>query len=125
VAELKPALLRAGEAVGSSDLRVHTADGARFGAYAEGDNYGNEYTGRTLGRAGLSYFNALGLGDAASLDVLSSGDKLKYARLAYELQLGSLGTRGGAAWSSLEYRLGQSASDLDAHGNADVSREHA
>jgi hemolysin activation/secretion protein len=114
------ALLRAGEAVGSSDLLVNTAAGARFGAYVDADNYGNEYTGRAQARAGLSYFNALGLGDVASLDVLSSGDKLKYARLGYELQLGSLGTRAGAAWSSLEYRLGQSASDLDAHGNADV-----
>jgi len=114
------ALLRAGEAVGSSDLLVNTAAGARFGAYVEGDNYGNEYTGRAQARAGLSYFNALGLGDVASLDVLSSGDKLKYARLGYESQLGSLGTRWGAAWSSLQYRLGKSASDLDAHGNADV-----
>lgn len=114
------ALLRAGEAVGSSDLLVNTAAGARFGAYVDADNYGNEYTGRAQARAGLSYFNALGLGDVASLDALSSGDKLKYARLGYELQLGSLGTRAGAAWSSLEYRLGQSASDLDAHGNADV-----
>ncbi len=114
------ALLRAGEAVGSSDLLVHAAPGAQLSAHVSAENNGNRYTGRARGGAGLNYFNALGLGDVASVDVLSSGERLKYARLGYELQLGSLGTRAGAAWSSLEYRLGDSARELHAHGNADV-----
>lgn len=114
------ALLRAGEAVGSSDLLVNAAPGTQLSAYVSAENNGNRYTGRARAVAGLNYFNALGLGDVASVDVLSSGERLKYGRLRYEWQLGDKGMRAGAAWSSLEYRLGDSARDLHAHGNADV-----
>ena len=114
------ALLRAGESVGSSDLLVNAAARIQLSAYVSAENYGNRYTGRARAGAGLNHYNALGLADVASVDLLSSGDLMKYVRLGYELQLGSLGTRAGAAWSSLGYRLGNSARDLQAHGNVAV-----
>ena len=115
------ALLRAGEAVGSSDLALTAGAGAQYSARVSADNNGNRYTGRTRAGGGLNYFNALGRGDVASMDVLSSGEGMNYARLGYELQLGSMGTRAGAAWSGLNYKLGDVASDLSAHGRADLA----
>lgn len=114
------ALLRPGEAVGSSDLLVNAVAGERLNGYASAENNGNRFTGRHRAGAGLNYLNALGRGDVASVGVMSSGERMNYARLGYELQLGGLGTRAGAAWSWLGYRLGGSASELLAHGNARV-----
>jgi hemolysin activation/secretion protein len=115
------ALLRAGEAVGSSDLALTASAGEQYSAHVSADNNGNRYTGRARAGGGLDYFNALGLGDVASVDVMSSGEGMNYARLGFELQIGGKGTRAGAAWSGLNYKLGHAASDLNAHGKADVA----
>jgi hemolysin activation/secretion protein len=115
------ALLRPGQAVGSTDLALVAKPAAPVSAYVNAENNGNRYTGRGRIGGGLSYFNALGRGDVASVDVLSSGEGVNYARLGYELQVDGAGTRAGASGSTLNYRLGDTARELDAYGSADMA----
>jgi hemolysin activation/secretion protein len=63
--------------------------------------------------------NPLGLGDLASLRLLTSGSGLKYARASYQLQVGK--GQVGVAYSKLDYRLGKEFESLGAHGTADIA----
>ncbi|WP_268944834.1 ShlB/FhaC/HecB family hemolysin secretion/activation protein [Pseudomonas sp. KNUC1026] len=45
---------------------------------------------------------------------------MNYSRLSYEALVNGQGTRAGASYSYLRYRLGQNISDLDANGTAMV-----
>ncbi|PKO34063.1 MAG: peptide transporter [Betaproteobacteria bacterium HGW-Betaproteobacteria-7] len=107
-----------GTAAGTSDLRVGLAPGRRLTGSIDADNAGNRYTGEY--RLGASvYFNEpLGLGDVASLRVLTSGSGLNYGRAAYQLQLGK--ATAGVAYSYLNYELGKEFKSLDAHGTAQI-----
>ncbi len=108
-----------GAALGTSDLLVDVTPGKRISGSIDADNAGNPYTGEVRVGATVNINNPLGLGDVASLRLLTSGSGLKYARASYELQVG----RGqvGVAYSKLDYRLGKEFDSLDAHGTAEIA----
>jgi hemolysin activation/secretion protein len=108
-----------GTAPGTSDLVVDVAPGALVSGSVDADNAGNRYTGAWRVGATVNVNDPLGLGDVASLRVLSSGEGLKYARASYQLQAG----RGqvGVAYSWLGYRLGKEFEALGAHGTARIA----
>lgn len=114
------AVLKPGEELGTSDLMIHATPGPAASGSAVLDGYGNSYTGRTrLG--GTVYFNnPLQHGDVLSLGGLSSGPGLNYGRVSYESLLNGQGTRAGAAYSLLNYKLGESLEVLGAHGSAET-----
>jgi hemolysin activation/secretion protein len=114
------AVLQPGQAVGTADLSVTAEAGPVLAGEVAADNNGNAYTGRAQASAGLRWFNPLHRGDTLSANLTSSGEGLNYGRLAYETQLNAQGTRAAAAVSSLRYKLGGSAADLQAHGTASV-----
>lgn len=114
------ALIKPGEAVGTSDLDVTTLPGPRWSAIASIDDYGNKYTGRTRGGGTVTLVDPFEHGDYLSLAGLSSGEGLNYGRLSYETTLNGLGTRLGAAYSALHYKLGDGLEALDGHGTAQV-----
>ena len=114
------ALIKPGEAVNTSDLDVTTLPGPRWSAIASVDDYGNKYTGRTRGGGTVTLVDPLDHGDYLSLAGLSSGEGLNYGRLSYEATLNGLGTRLGAAYSGLHYKLGDGLEPLDGHGTAEV-----
>ena len=114
------ALLKPGEAVGTSDLDVTTAPGPRWSGIASVDDYGNKYTGRTRGGATVSLVDPFDHGDYLSLAGLSSGQDLNYGRLSYESTMNGLGTRLGGAYSGLHYELGDGLQSLEGHGTAEV-----
>jgi hemolysin activation/secretion protein len=105
-----------GATFGSSDLMVDVLPGRRVTGSVDADNAGNHYTGAL--RVGATVFlnEPTGEGDVASLRLLTSGEGLNYFRAAYQLQLGQ--ARVGAAFSSLEYALGQEFDSLLANGTA-------
>ncbi|MES2785202.1 MAG: ShlB/FhaC/HecB family hemolysin secretion/activation protein [Pseudomonadota bacterium] len=111
--------LAPGVVAGTSDLLVDITPGARFSGSVDADNAGNRYTGRYRVGATLNLNNAMGLGDVASLRVLTSGSGLQYARASWQRQLG----RGqvGVAYSWLGYELGREFAPLQAHGTARVA----
>ena len=108
-----------GASVGTSDLLVDITPGELISGSVDFDNAGNPYTGQWRVGATVNVNNPLGLGDVASLRVLTSGEGLKYARASYQLQLG----RGqvGIAYSKLDYRLGKEFESLGAHGTAQIA----
>nr|VFJ66409.1 MAG: Hemolysin activation/secretion protein [Candidatus Kentron sp. DK] len=108
-----------GEATGTSDLLVDIEQGQRFSGSIDGDNAGNRYTGayRTGGTFNIN--NMAGHGDVASLRVLTSGPGLNYGRASYRMQFGKATV--GAAYSYLQYNLGEQYEDLDAHGSQKIA----
>lgn len=109
-----------GATVGSSDLIVNMTQGPRISGSIDADNAGNYYTGEYRLGATVNYNEPLGLGDVASLRVLTSGKGLNYARGSYQLQLGKATV--GAAYSALEYELSRGAYEgLGYNGTAKVA----
>jgi hemolysin activation/secretion protein len=114
------ATLRPGDGIGSSDLSIQVAPGQAVSGSLVLDDYGNSYTGR--GRlGGTVYFNnPLRRGDVLGVGGLSSGSGVNYGRVSYESLLNGQGTRGGAAYSMLNYKIGGSLQELGAHGSAET-----
>ena len=113
------ATLKPGNVIGSSDLVVSTLPGpSAYGAVTL-DNYGNRYTGRERLSGEFSVLNMLHHGDILSLNALSSGRGMNSGRLGYESLINGVGTRIGAATSTLNYVLGKPIT-TDIHGTAQV-----
>ncbi|MDB5479951.1 MAG: Polypeptide-transport-associated domain protein ShlB-type [Caulobacteraceae bacterium] len=108
---------------GSSDLTVDIDPGRRISGNLEADNAGNRYTGAYRGGGTVNFNEPLGIGDVASLRVLTSGEGLNYVRGAYQAPLGVASL--GAAYSAFWYRLGDTFSSLDADGNEQIASVYA
>jgi hemolysin activation/secretion protein len=111
--------LAPGATPGSSDLTVDVAPGRRVSGSIDADNAGNRYTGIYRIGATVNLNNPAGLGDVASLRVLSSGSGLSYVRPSYQIQMGRATI--GAAYSWLHYELGREFASLGASGTARVA----
>ena len=115
------AILKPGEAVGTSDLLVNVAHASTMLGNVSLDNYGNRYTGIARIVATFNYMNPLHHGDVVSLSVISSGQNTNYGRLSYDYLLNGKGTHIGGSYSALYYRLGGSLESLKADGTAQVA----
>jgi hemolysin activation/secretion protein len=113
--QIKSALVP-GATFGTSDLMVDVLPGRRVTGSIDADNAGNYYTGALRVGATIFLNEPTGEGDVASLRLLTSGEGLNYFRAAYQLQVGQ--ARIGAAYSNLEYTLGQGYESLHANGSA-------
>ena len=111
--------LTPGAEVGTSDLLVDVTPGRRVTGSIEADNHGNRYTGEYRVGATVNINNLAGLGDVASLRVLTSGSGLKYGRASYQAQFGK--ATAGVAYTALEYQLGKEFAPLRAHGTAEIA----
>jgi hemolysin activation/secretion protein len=115
------AVLKPGAEVGTSDLDVVTSTTASAAANVALDNYGNRYIGRARLSGSASVFNPLHHGDILDLSAITTGDDMNYARLGYDVLVDGAGTRAGAAYSYVRYKLGGEFSQLGAHGTAGVA----
>jgi hemolysin activation/secretion protein len=107
-----------GASVGSSDLIVDVVPGQTVSGSVEADNAGSRYTGANRVGATLNWNEPLGLGDVASVRVLTSGKGLTYGRASYQLPVGSANL--GVAYSKLHYELLKEFAPLQAHGTAEI-----
>jgi hemolysin activation/secretion protein len=108
-----------GAEVGTSDLQVDLTNGHLISGDLEVDNGGNPYTGAYLGGGTININDPLGIGDMASVRVLTSGEGLQYVRGAYQAQLGDATI--GASYAAFHYRLGEQFTDLHAHGSEQIA----
>lgn len=108
-----------GAAPGTSDLIVEVDDTQRVTGEVDADNAGNRYTGEYRVGATVNLNDPLGLGDLASLRVLTSGSGLRYARVSYQMPVGPV--QVGVAYSALEYSLHREFEPLHAHGTAQIA----
>jgi hemolysin activation/secretion protein len=114
------AILKSGEAVGTSDLLVQAAPGPAIAGNVTLDNYGNRYTGGVRGGGEVALYGPLHQGDVVDASVLTSGKDMNYGRASYESALNGEGTRVGGSFSALHYVLGDSLESLEGHGSAQV-----
>ncbi len=114
------ATLSPGEKVATSDLSIIAEPTPFVSGSAMLDDYGNKYTGRNRLGATVFLSNPLHHGDVLSVSGLTSGSGMNYGRLAYDTLLNGYGTHAGASYSALHYILGDSLSNLNGHGTADV-----
>jgi len=115
------ALIKPGAAVGAADLEVAASRRAQTWATLALDNGGNRYIGRARASATLFALNPLRHGDILDAGVVSTGEGMQYGRIGYELLLNGAGTRAGAAYSMVRYKLQDELEALDAHGSAGVA----
>ena len=116
-AELSP-----GARLGETALAVVLAEAPLVSANVGLDNSSNRYTGRLRLTAGVSLNDPGRFGDQLSLLGATTGSDFNYARLGYVLPLGAAGTRIGASYAALRYRLGEEFDALDASGTARVGQ---
>lgn len=107
-----------GATPGTSDLKVDLTPGPRVTGSIDADNAGLPYTGKYRLGGTININNLAGLGDVASLRVLSSGNGMTYGRASYQFQVGRATL--GAAYTQIGYSLGKEFEDLGAHGTAKI-----
>ncbi|WP_429207068.1 ShlB/FhaC/HecB family hemolysin secretion/activation protein [Massilia sp. UYP11] len=111
--------LAPGASVGSADLIVDVVPGRRVSGSVDADNAGNRYTGQYRLGATVNVNQVLGLGDVATVRMISSGEGLNYARASYQMHFGKV--QAGLGYSKLRYKLGKEFAPLHAHGTAEVA----
>ena len=115
------AVLKPGTDVGTSDIEIAAGQSTSTAATLAADNYGNRYIGRARVGASVDVFSPLHHGDVFGVSVISTGEDMNYGRLSYDTLLGGAGTRVGASYSFVHYKLGGDVGALDAHGTAGVA----
>lgn len=112
------AVFKPGAHDATSDLSMQITPSATVLGQVTSDNYGNAFTGQERVSGSFTVNNPWHQGDTFNVSVLSSGKGLNHGRVAYEATLNGLGTRAGAAYSSLAYALGGTYAPLHPNGNA-------
>jgi hemolysin activation/secretion protein len=112
------ATLQPGASVGTSELLIEVNPAKPYTGSVVLDNYGSRYTGEYRVAGTFNVVSPLKIGDQITANLLTSGDNLSFARLAYQLPVGSDGLKVGAAYSDIHYKLGKEFEALQAHGTA-------
>jgi hemolysin activation/secretion protein len=115
--------LSPGSEVGTSDLLVDLNPGRFITGNLEVDNAGSPYTGAYQGGGTVNFNEPLGIGDVASVRVLTSGEGLQYVRGAYQALVGDATV--GASYAYFHYRLGRQFSSLHADGTEQIASVYA
>jgi hemolysin activation/secretion protein len=109
-----------GATPGTTDLVIETTEGDVASASVDADNYGNKFTGTARVGATLNASDLSGYGDQATLRAMTSGTGMTYARAAYTLPVGDMGTKAGLAYSKMNYKLGGDFAALNGKGDSGV-----
>jgi hemolysin activation/secretion protein len=113
--------LEQGAEPGTTDLIVDVGAARRVDLVLDADNYGLYSTGQARIGATMRVNSPFRLGDNLDLRLIdSSANGLVFGRVGYELPVGGWGTRLGAAYGQLHYRLGKEFASLDSFGSAKV-----
>ena len=112
--------LAPGSETGTSDLNVQVTPGPLLQGTVELDNYGNPYIGEYRLGASLRVNSPFGLGDRFDLRALGSDEEQVFFRAQYALPVGPWATELGAAYSDMDYELGDEFAEIGATGNAQI-----
>ncbi len=118
--------LSAGNAPGTTEIKIKENEGPLVTGLAGLDNFGNRYTGRERSLANFNINDLTGYGDQITLSGIDAGDPVFATnngnmwlwQAGWQAPIGYTGLRAGLDYSSLGYRVGQEFSDLDLHGSA-------
>lgn len=115
------AVLKPGTEVATADMEVEARYNKAPLVNVSLDNYGSRDIGRARLSGNINIVNPFHHGDILSANIISTGERMNYSRVAYDTLFNGQGTRVGGAYSILNYKLGSAASALDAHGDATVA----
>lgn len=114
-------VLKAGAAVGSSDLTLDVAPAPLVTGQVEMDNYGNRFTGANRMTAQMSIGSPFGIGESFTARFTDSFQGLTSATLRGALPIGGDGWKLGASYGDTRYKLGKEFADLRASGTAQAT----
>jgi hemolysin activation/secretion protein len=115
--------LTPGASVGTSDLIIDVNPAQKFTGSVDTDNAGNYYTGIYRTGANVNVNNLTRFGDVLSVRAISSFDAMNYRRAAYQAQVGK--AKIGVAYASMDYRLQEDFTALNAYGRSNISSLYA
>jgi hemolysin activation/secretion protein len=112
-----------GATSGTADLTISVSPAKKFDANFDFDANGSIYTGLHRAGVGIDVNGPFGRGEMISIRASNAIDgNLRFARASVLVPIGRWGTKVGAAYSDLNYRLGTSLfSPLKVNGAAAVS----
>lgn len=112
-----------GAKAGTADLTIKVSQGKKLDANLEFDANGSIYTGLHRVGAGVDGNSLLGFGELINVRATNAIDgNLRFARASILFPVGPWGTKLGAAYSELKYRLGTSLfAPLKVNGAAAVN----
>ena len=111
--------IRPGAVVGTADLILEVKDKFPLSGSIDADNYGDRYTGYYRVGFTATENNLANAGESVSLRGITA-ESLLYGRASALVPVGWWGTRLGAAYSVMDYKLGDDFKDLGAHGSASI-----
>jgi hemolysin activation/secretion protein len=114
--------LSPGTSVGTTALEVDVTRAPLISGSVAIDDNGNSYTGQDRLTAAFNLANLTGHGDQLDIQgTLSEHNSLNYAHVSWDAPVSHDGLRLGVAAGNVDYSLGGSFKDLDAHGNAQTA----
>jgi hemolysin activation/secretion protein len=108
--------LQPGKLPNSTDIFINALPSQPVVGSTTVDNFGSRYTGRQRATATLIWNNPFRVGDTLTASLLSSGALLNYQRVAYAWPIADAGLQLGLSAADMNYRLGDGAESLRAHG---------
>lgn len=113
--------------IGAADLTLSLdKDPGLISGFVDFDNSGNRFVGQYRFGVYANLRNPIGWGDQFSLRAFTTDErKNDFLRLVYLVPAGYLGTRIGASYTTIDYRLAKDFAALLAHGTADVVNLYA
>jgi hemolysin activation/secretion protein len=123
VANLSP-----GSMPGTSKVGVMATEGHLVTASLGFDTFGNRFTGQERFVGSLNVNDPFGFGDQFTFSGVQAGEpvfnvnggRMDMWRAGWQGPLGITGLRGGAAYTSLDYHIGESFADSNSRGNAET-----
>ena len=113
--------LQPGSTTGSADLVLNVKEKGPLSLSLNTDNYGNRFSGEYRGGATVNLNDPLGMGDQLTLYGLSAGEGLNTGKLSYLMPYGRYGTRLGASYSYLHYKLDDIFQALNQNGTSQLT----
>lgn len=113
-------VLRAGQAIGETDLTITLADEKAVETALYTDNYGGQYSGRYRYGFQTTLNNISRNGDKTWLGGMLTNEAMHNYNFGYETAIGSRGSRLGIGYSQMDYTLGDYFNLLDAVGKANT-----
>lgn len=118
--------LSAGSTPGTTRLAARVTEGELFSGMVSADSFGNRYTGAGRFVGALNINDPTGFGDQISLSGVQAGEPvfdtnhgwMHMWRVGWQFPIGFSGLRGGVAYSSLDYRIGEELENTLGKGSA-------
>lgn len=112
--------LSPGTVTGTTDLDVDVLDAPMVSGTLSVDDYGDPYTGSLRQNGTGNVNNLLHAGDLLTIDATTAYSGFNYGHLSYDALIDGAGTRIGAGYSALDYRLGGGVSLIGYNPNANT-----